>query len=85
MDEQGNIVIAGQDKVDLNIPSRDITYPDDETDKYNIDVSKEGSVIEGGKLKYTVKINSTKGTPDKIDFTDIINVKNMSLGHRKSV
>lgn len=36
--------------------------------------------IEGGKLKYTVKINSTKGTPDKIDFTDIINVKNMSLG-----
>lgn len=80
VDEQGNIVIAGQDKVDLNIPSRDITYPDDETDKYNIDVSKEGSVIEGGKLKYTVKINSTKGTPDKIDFTDIINVKNMSLG-----
>ena len=80
VDEQGNIVIAGQDNVDLNIPSRDITYPDDETDKYNIDVSKEGSVIEGGKLKYTVKINSTKGTPDKIDFTDIINVKNMSLG-----
>ena len=80
VDEQGNIVIAGQDNVDLNIPSRDITYPDDETDKYNIDVSKEGSVIEGSKLKYTVKINSTKGTPDKIDFTDIINVKNMSLG-----
>lgn len=80
VDEQGNIVIAGQDKVNLNIPSRDITYPDDETDKYNIDVSKEGSVIEGGKLKYTVKINSTKGTPDKIDFTDIINVRNMSLG-----
>lgn len=80
VDEQGNIVIAGQDNVDLNIPSRDITYPDDETDKYNIDVSKEGSVIEGGKLKYTVKINSTKGTPDKIDFTDIINVTNMSLG-----
>lgn len=80
VDEQGNIVIAGQDKVNLNIPSRDITYPDDETDKYNIDVSKEGSVIEGSKLKYTVKINSTKGTPDKIDFTDIINVKNMSLG-----
>ena len=79
VDEQGNIVIAGQDKVNLNIPSRDITYPDDETNKYNIDVSKEGSVIEGGKLKYTVKINSTKGTPDKIDFTDIINVKNMSL------
>ena len=80
VDEQGNIVIAGQDNVDLNIPSRDITYPDDETDKYNIDVSKEGSVIEGGKLKYTVTINSTKGTPDKIDFTDIINVTNMSLG-----
>ena len=80
VDDKGNIIIAGQDKVNLNIPSRDITYPDDETDKYNIDVSKEGSVIEGGKLKYTVKINSTKGTPDKIDFTDIINVKNMSLG-----
>ena len=80
VDQQGNIVIAGQDKVDLNIPSKDITYPDDETDKYNIDVSKEGSVIEGGKLKYTVKINSTKGTPDQIHFTDIINVTNMSLG-----
>ena len=80
VEDKGNIIVAGQDKVNLNIPSRDITYPDDETDKYNIDVSKEGSVIEGGKLKYTVKINSTKGTPDKIDFTDIINVKNMSLG-----
>lgn len=80
VDDKGDIIIVGEDKVKLDIPSKDITYPDDETDKYNIDVSKSGSVIEGGKLKYTVIINSTKGTPEDIDFTDIIDTTNMSLG-----
>lgn len=80
VDDKGDIIIAGEDKVKLDIPSKDITYPDDETDKYNIDVSKSGSVIEGGKLKYTVIINSTKGTPEDIDFTDIIDTTNMNLG-----
>ena len=80
VDDKGDIIIAGKDNVKLDIPSKDIIYPDDETNKYNIDVSKSGSVIEGGKLKYTVIINSTKGTPENIDFTDIINITNMSLG-----
>lgn len=80
VDDKGDIVIVGEDKVNLDIPSKDIEYPDDETNKYNIDVSKSGAVIEGGKLKYTVIVNSTKGTPDDIDFTDVINMTGVSLG-----
>lgn len=80
MDDKGDIIIAGEDKVKLDIPSKDIEYPDDETNKYNIDVSKQGSVIEGDKLKYTVEVNSTKGTPEDIDFTDVISMTGMSLG-----
>ena len=50
-----------------------ITYPDDSTESYNIDVSKEGSwVQDGDKLVYTVYVRTTKGTPDSIAFSDIM-------------
>lgn len=79
-DDSGNIVIKGEDSVDLDIPNKEIEYPEDETNKYNIDVKKDGAVIEGGKLKYTVTINSKKGTPGDIDFSDIIKTTGMNLG-----
>lgn len=48
-----------------------ITYPDDSTETYNIDVSKEGSwVQDGDKLVYTVYVRTAKGTPNPITFSD---------------
>lgn len=74
MDDAGNIVVGAGDNV-LTIPGSEITYPDEETESYNIDVSKSGSwVREGDKLVYTVYVRTTKGTPDPINFVDTMTV-----------
>ncbi|MDD7389123.1 MAG: SpaA isopeptide-forming pilin-related protein [Lachnospiraceae bacterium] len=74
MNEKGDIVVGGDDVVVL-VPGEDITYPKDETESYDIDVSKSGSwVQDGDKLVYTVYVRTTKGTPDPINFTDILTV-----------
>lgn len=72
--EDGKIHLDGSDDVDLTIEPDKITYPSDETNQYNIDVSKGGSYIEtnGDKLVYTVCIYTKKGTPGPINFTDTI-------------
>lgn len=74
MDDAGNIVVGAGDNV-LTIPGSEITYPDEETESYNIDVSKSGSwVSEGDKLVYTVYVRTTKGTPDPINFVDTMTI-----------
>ena len=80
--DEGKIVISGEDKVRLEIPREEITYPEDENDKYNIDVMKKEASYnkETGKLEYTVYVSSIKGTPDDIDFSDTITVMGMTLG-----
>ena len=81
VDENGNIVLTGSDKLEINIPSDKITYPKDETNLYHIDVSKNGSyVTDGKKLVYTVYVNSLKGTPDPIAFEDTITASGLVLG-----
>ena len=51
--------------------SGEIIYPDDSTETYNIDVSKEGSwVQDGDMLVYTVYVRTAKGTPNPITFSD---------------
>lgn len=80
MNDAGNIVVGAGDNV-LTIPGSEITYPDEETESYNIDVSKSGSwVQDGDKLVYTVYVRTTKGTPDSISFTDTITATGMTLG-----
>ncbi|MDY2629457.1 MAG: SpaA isopeptide-forming pilin-related protein [Lachnospiraceae bacterium] len=81
VNENGNIVIVGEDGVSLTIQSEDIEYPENETNLYDIDVSKSGSyVVDGDKLVYTVYIRSYKGTPDPINFTDTLKAEGLTLG-----
>lgn len=80
MNEKGDIVVGGANAVVL-VPGKDIAYPKDETESYNIDVSKSGSwVQDGDKLVYTVYVRTTKGTPDPISFTDTITADGLTLG-----
>ena len=81
VDENGDIVIKGEDKVTITIPKKDIEYPKDENANYNIDIKKSGSYNnETGKLEFTVYVSSIKGTPDKIEFSDTITSTGMTLG-----
>ena len=59
-----------------------IAYPDDSTESYNIDVSKEGSwVQDGDKLVYTVYVRTAKGTPNPITFSDNMTIpEGLTLG-----
>ena len=81
MNDEGNIVVGADDATVL-VPGDKITYPSDETESYNIDVSKSGSwVQDGDQLVYTVYVRTTKGTPDPIDFSDTITIpEGLSLG-----
>lgn len=79
-EDDGSIKLVGSDNVELNIPADKITYPVDETNEYDIDVSKSGSyVTDGDKLVYTVYVRSYKGTPEMIDFSDCITVNGLTL------
>lgn len=81
MNDRGDIVVGTDDAVVL-VPGKDIDYPDDATESYNIDVSKSGSwVQDGDKLVYTVYVRTTKGTPNPIGFTDTMTVpEGLTLG-----
>ena len=81
MNEKGDIVV-GVDDATILVPGNEIEYPKDETESYNIDVSKSGSwVQDGDQLVYTVYVRTTKGTPDPIDFSDTITIpEGLSLG-----
>lgn len=81
VDENGNIVIKGEDKVTITIPKKDIEYPKDENANYNIDIKKSGSYNnETGKLEFIVYVSSIKGTPGNISFLDTIQTTGMQLG-----
>lgn len=66
----------------VTIDAGRVTYPSDTTEKYNIDVSKEGNWERvGDKLVYTVYVRTYKGTPDPINFKDIMTIPSgLSLG-----
>ncbi|MBO5170395.1 MAG: LPXTG cell wall anchor domain-containing protein [Oscillospiraceae bacterium] len=77
----GSIWLVGHDNIGLIIPSDEIEYPANETNYYDIDVSKEGSYVQDGdKLVYTVYVRTSKGTPDPILFTDTITADGLTLG-----
>ena len=82
MNDEGDIVVGADDATVL-VPGDKITYPSDETESYNIDVSKSGSWVQDeDKLVYTVYIRTTKGTPDPIVLEDTItNLDGVTLGN----
>lgn len=61
----GTVEIPFNEETKLEIPSKEIKHPDNETNIYDIGVTKKGSYTEDGKLTYTVNIVSKKGTPAK--------------------
>lgn len=80
MNDKGDIVVGG-DGATVLVPGKEITYPKDETESYDIAVSKSGSwVQDGDKLVYTVYVRTTKGTPNPISFTDTITADGLTLG-----
>ncbi len=68
--DDGSIIIAGSDGVEINVEGEKIIFPDDETNRYQLSTWKEASKVEDGKLKYTVTVSSTKGTPDVVCLSD---------------
>lgn len=76
---EGDVEVKFSDSCTLYIPGENIEYPDDETLNYDVNVIKEGSVIEGNKLVYTVYIDSEKGTPDSISISDTLNVSGIDI------
>lgn len=76
--EHGNIVI-GQGQTVLTIEAEDITYPANETNRYDISVEKQVASITDDQLSYTVRVSSQKGTPDPINFTDVIDPNGLTL------
>lgn len=79
--QNGNFIV-GEGSQTVEIPAGEITYPEDTTESYDIDVSKSGHwVQDGDKLVYTVYVRTTKGTPDPISFTDAMTIpEGLTLG-----
>lgn len=68
----GTVEIPFNEETKLEIPSKEIKHPDNETNIYDIGVTKKGSYTEDGKLTYTVNIVSKKGTPGEVSYADAI-------------
>ena len=68
----GTVEIPFNEKTKLEIPSKEIKHPDNETNIYDIGVTKKGSYTEDGKLTYTVNVVSKKGTPGEVSYEDAI-------------
>ena len=77
----GTVEIPFNEETKLEIPSKEIKHPDNETNIYDIGVTKKGSYTEDGKLTYTVNVVSKKGTPGEVSYADAItNLDGLTLG-----
>lgn len=79
--QTGTVEIPFNEETKLEIPSKEIKHPDNETNIYDIGVTKKGSYTEDGKLTYTVNVVSKKGTPGEVSYADAItNLDGLTLG-----
>ena len=77
----GTVEIPFNEETKLEIQSKEIKHPDNETNIYDIGVTKKGSYTEDGKLTYTVNVVSKKGTPGEVSYADAItNLDGLTLG-----
>ena len=72
--QTGTVKIPFNEETKLEIPSKEIKHPDNETNIYDIGVTKKGSYTEDGKLTYTVNVVSKKGTPGEVSYEDAITI-----------
>ena len=70
--QTGTVKIPFNEETKLEIPSKEIKHPDNETNIYDIGVTKKGSYTEDGKLTYMVNVVSKKGTPGEVSYEDAI-------------
>ena len=78
--DEGKIEIKFSKDVRLEIGTDYIKYDENETLNYNIDTKKTGVYLtEEGKLRYTVTVSTTKGTPNPITVRDALDDKSGSI------
>lgn len=67
----------------IDIKPEEIKHPDGESMHYNITVDKSASSYNHGenKVTYTITVDSTKGTPDPLNLTDVLNLNGLSVDH----
>lgn len=71
--QDGTIEITFNRNITLNVPKKEITYPADKTNAYDIKTTKSGSYdSKTHQLTYTVTVVSKKGTPGNVSFDDKI-------------
>jgi len=79
--DEGKIVISGEDKVKLEIPREEIKYPEDENNKYNINVMKKEASYEN---KYEIaKRGDFDSANNRIKWTITLNSKNANIAGGK--
>ena len=77
--EDGSLEVKFDD-LTVTIPPEDITYPDNATANYDMDMSKSGSYVQkDGKLLYTVTITTKNGTPDPISIEDALELNGIDV------
>lgn len=80
--QDGTIEITFNSNITLNVPKKEITYPADKTNAYDIKTTKSGSYdSKTHQLTYTVTVVSKKGTPGVVNYKDAITGLNgLTLG-----
>lgn len=82
LDDKGDIVIKWDDAntFTTTIKKEDITYPDDQTARYDINTVKTGAYnATTNELTYTIKVSSTKGTGRTVDVNDVLTLNGITL------
>lgn len=79
--DDGSVEHDTEGDTKIKVDADHVTYPDDETNKGKVAVSKTGSfTFEGDKLLYTVVVSSGgKGTPGPVTILDTFNFDGAAL------
>ena len=79
--DDGSVEHVTESEPTIKVDADKVKYPDDETNKGKVEVSKTGSfTFEGDKLLYTVVVSSGgKGTPGPVTILDTFNFDGAAL------
>ena len=82
-EEGGEYQFQFSDTVEVIIPPSQIEQEDDESISYNISVNKSNSSYDysNNKITYTVTVDTSKGTPDPLNLTDILDLNGLTVDH----
>ena len=71
------------DDLVIDIKPEEIKHPEGESMHYNIAVEKSASNYnyDENKITYKITVDSTKGTPDPLNLTDVLKLNGLSVDH----